>query len=205
MTAGRLVLLPLLLLLSAWASVCIAGNKEPQPFLVVRPEPVEDPWWLRATLYPKSQTVRNMPIARLQPAWCAAEAFAPSQFGEDLLGSIGGDPLAGGLSFALEAALDGTGRLQSAFVGVYRRCDGERGLFLAITETSRDGWRDKSRLRFLVEAPDAGSAIAAVGLEPDGTLAVWWCAHCDTGHRILYNKETRGFYVAGPATRRIGQ
>jgi hypothetical protein len=201
MTACRLMLF--VLLLSVVAPMCVAGSKDTQPFVVVTPEPMEDPWWLRATLHPKGQVVRGMPIARLQAAWCAADAFAPSQFGEELLGSLGGDPLAGGLSFSLEAALDGTGRLQSAFVGAYRRCDGERGLFLAITDTWRDGARERYRLRFLVEVPDANSAIAAVGLEPDGTLAVWWCAKCDEGHRVLYNRETRGFYVAGPATRRI--
>ncbi len=200
MRACRLVVVVVLLILVP--PMAPAGSKDTQPFLVVKPEPMEDPWWLRATLNPKSQAVRGMPIARLQTAWCAADALATSQFGEELLGSAGGDPLAGGLSFALEAALDGTGRLQSAFVGAYRRCDGERGLFLAITDTWRDGARERTRLRFLVEVPDANSAIAAVGLEPDGTLAVWWCAQCDEGHRILYNRETRGFYVAGPATRR---
>jgi hypothetical protein len=188
-----------LLSLHGWAG----NNKDNTPFLVVKPEPFEDPWWLRATLNPKGQFVRGMALQRLQPGWCAADAFVPSQFGEELLGGQGGEPLAGGLSFSLEAALDGTGRLQSAFVGAYRRCDGERGLFMAITDTWRDGLRDKTRLRFLVEVPDANSAIAAVGLEPDGTLAVWWCGQCDAGHRILYNKETRGFYVAGPATRRL--
>jgi hypothetical protein len=184
--------------IAGWAGVA----KESAPFLAVKPEPSGDPWWLRATVHPKGQFVRGMAIQRLQTGWCAADAFAPSQFGDELLGPLGGDPLAGGLTFSLEAALDGSGRLQSAFVGAYRRCDGERGLFLAITETSRDGARDRTRLRFLVEVPDANSAIAAVGPEPDGTLAVWWCGQCDTGHRILYNKETRGFYVAGPASRR---
>lgn len=203
MTACRLVLF--VMLLSVAAPVCVAGGKNTPPFLVIKPEPMEDPWWLRGTLHPKSQVVRGMPIVRLQAAWCAADALVPSQFGEELLGSMGGDPLAGGLSFSLEAALDGTGRLQSAFVGAYRRCDGERGLFLAITDTWRDSARERHRLRFLVEVPDANSAIAAVGLEPDGTLAVWWCGQCDEGHRILYNRDTRGFYVAGPATRRIGQ
>jgi hypothetical protein len=172
-------------------------------FVVVRPEPMEDPWWLRAELNPRAKFVRGIAIQRLQPAWCTAQAFAPNLFGDELLGPAGGEPFAGGLSFDLDAALDGTGRLQNAFVGAYRRCDGERGLFLAIVDLSREGIKERSKLRFLVEVPDAGSAFAAVGLEPDGTLAVWWCAQCDTGHRILYNKETRGFYVSGPASRRL--
>jgi hypothetical protein len=191
----------LLLALTLACSASWAGNDK--AFVVVRPEPADDPWWLRAELHPRSKVVRGLAVQRLQPAWCVADAFAANLFGEELLGPSGGEPLATGLSFDLDAALDGTGRLQNAFVGAYRRCDGERGLFMAIIDTSRDGWREKTKLRFLVEVPDTGSAFAAVGLEPDGTLAVWWCAQCDTGHRILYNKETRGFYVAGPATRRL--
>lgn len=167
------------------------------PILSVRPEPARDPWWLRATLNPRATTVRGIAIKRFEPAWCAAEAFTRELFGEELLGPAGGSPLEG-LAFSLEASFDGSGKPQTAFVGAYRRCDGERGLFVAITD--RPG--ERPRMRFLVEVPDPGTAFAALALEPDGTLAVWWCAACDNGHRIAYNRETRGFYVAGPATRR---
>lgn len=165
--------------------------------LSVLPEPARNPWWQRATLNPRSTVVRGMSVKRFEPAWCAAEAFTRELFGEELLGPAGGSPV-DGLAFSLEASFDGSGKLQTAFVGAYRRCDGERGLFVAITD--RPG--ERFRMRFLVEVPEAGSAVAALGLEPDGTLAVWWCAACDNGHRIAYNRETRGFYVAGPATRR---
>jgi hypothetical protein len=30
----------------------------------------------------------------------------------------------------------------------------------------------------------------------------WWCAACDNGVRIEFNRETKGFFVAGPAQRR---
>jgi hypothetical protein len=169
----------------------------PLPLLNVRPEPARDPWWQRATLTPRASVVRGLPIKRFEPAWCAAEAFTRELFGEELLGPAGGSPL-DGLAFSLEASLDGSGKAQTAFVGAYRRCDGERGLFVAITDRAGE----RLRMRFLVEVPDPGTAFAALALEPDGTLAVWWCARCDNGHRIAYNRETRGFYVAGPATRR---
>lgn len=167
------------------------------PVLNVRPEPARDPWWQRATLTPRGATVRGIAIKRLEPAWCAAEAFTRELFGDELLGPAGGNPLEG-LAFSLEASLDGSGKPQTAFVGAYRRCNGESGLFVAITD--RPG--ERPRMRFLVEVPDPGTAFAALALEPDGTLAVWWCAACDNGHRIAFNRETRGFYVAGPATRR---
>jgi hypothetical protein len=165
--------------------------------LTVRAEPARDPWWLRASLVPRATVVRGLPIKRFEPAWCAAEAFSRDLFGEELLGLAGGNPL-DGVSFALDGNFDGGTKLQTAFVGAYRRCDGEHGLFLAIIERSGE----RTRMRFLVEVPDPGTAFAALSLEPDGALAVWWCAACDNGHRIVFNRETRGYYVAGPATRR---
>lgn len=192
------------LLVLLWSAVVATGVRgqapaapPPSPVLTVRPEPARDPWWQRATLAPRATVVRGMPIKRLEPAWCAAEAFTRELFGEELLGPAGSSAL-DGLAFSIDASFDGSGKLQTAFVGAYRRCDGERGLFVAITD--RPG--DRPRMRFLVEVPDAGTAFAALALEPDGTLAVWWCAGCDNGHRIAFNRETRGFYVAGPATRR---
>lgn len=167
------------------------------PLLSVRPEPAPDPWWQRATIDARATVVRGLPIARFEPAWCAAEAFTREFFGEELLGPAGGNPL-DGLAFSLEASFDGSGKLQTAFVGAYRRCDGERGLFVAIID--RPGAR--TRLRFLVEVPDPGTAFAALAQEPDGTLAVWWCGACNNGHRIAFSRDTQGFYVAGPATRR---
>ncbi|MDP1691316.1 MAG: hypothetical protein Q8L49_05070 [Burkholderiaceae bacterium] len=182
----------------ACALVSAVAMAQPQPpVLSVRPEPARDPWWQRATLAPRATAVRGMPIKRIEPAWCAAQDLTRELFGEELLGPAGGSPL-DGLAFSLEASFDGSSKLQTAFVGAYRRCDGERGLFVAIID--RPG--ERPRLRFLVEVPDPGTAFAALALEPDGTLAVWWCAACDNGHRIAFNRETRGFYVAGPATRR---
>ena len=182
---------------SAAALAQAATPAGPVPLLSVRPEPARDPWWQRAALTPRATVVRGMPIKRFEPAWCAAEAFSRELFGEEFLGPAGGSPLEGG-AFALEASFDGSGKLQTAFVGAYRRCNGEQGLFVAIID--RPG--ERPRMRFLVEVPDPGSAFAALSQEPDGMLAVWWCAACDNGHRIAYNREARGFYVAGPATRR---
>jgi hypothetical protein len=165
--------------------------------LTVRAEPARDPWWLRASLMPRATAVRGLPIKRFEPTWCAAEAFSRELFGEELLGLTAGNPL-DGVSFALDGNFEGGTKPQTAFVGFYRRCDGERGLFLAIIERSGE----RTRVRFLVEVPDPGAAFAALSLDPDGALAVWWCAACDNGHRIVFNRDTRGFYVAGPASRR---
>jgi len=185
------------LLISTAALAQASAASIPSRMLSVRPEPARDPWWLRATWAPRATNVRGMPIKRIEPAWCAAEAFTQELFGDELL-QPGGVRLLEGLSFSLESSLDGSGKPQTAFVGAYRRCEGERGLFVAIID--RPG--ERPRLRFLVEVPDPGTAFAALALEPDGTLAVWWCPSCDNGHRIAFNRETRGFYVAGPATRR---
>ena len=180
---------------AAWAQAPTPSTAA--PVVSVRAEPAREPWWQRATLTPRATVVRGLSIKRFEPAWCAAEAFTSALFGEELLGAAAGNPLAG-MAFALDASFDGSGKLQTAFVGAYRRCDAERGLFVAIVEPSGQ----RTRVRFLVEVPDPGTAFAALSLEPDGALAVWWCAGCDNGHRIVFNRETRGFYVAGPATRR---
>ena len=185
------------LLSGVFATAAALAQAGPAPLLSVRPEPAREPWWQRATLTPRATVVRGMPIKRFEPAWCAAQAFSRELFGDELLGPAGGNPLEGA-TFSLEASFDGSGRLQTAFVGAYRRCNGEQGLFVAIID--RPG--ERPRMRFLVEVPDPGSAFAALSQEPDGMLAVWWCAACDNGHRIAYNREARGFYVAGPATRR---
>ncbi|MES2958306.1 MAG: hypothetical protein V4792_08960 [Pseudomonadota bacterium] len=167
------------------------------PLLTVRPEPSRDPWWQRATHTPRATVVHGMSIKRFEPGWCAAEVFTRELFGDVLLGPSAASAL-DGLTFTLESSFDGSGKLQTAFVGTYRRCDGEQGLFVAITD--RRG--ERQRMRFLVEVPDPGTAFAALGLAPDGSLTVWWCLACDKGHRIAYNRETGGFYVAGPALRR---
>ena len=173
----------------------------PSAVLSVASEPARDPWWQRSTLTPRSAVLRGLSIKRFEPSWCAAEAFSRELFGEELLGPAGGRPL-DGLAFVLDAPFDGSGKLLSAFVGAYQRCEGERGLFVAITDPLPPRAGERPRVRFLVEVPDPGTTFAGLSLEPDGTLAVWWCGACTNGHRIAYNRETRGFYVAGPATRR---
>lgn len=183
-------------LVLAWTLTLIAPSLAgaAEPVLSVRAEPANDPWWQRASWNPRATSVYGMSVKRLQPEWCAAEAFTRDLIGEERLG-----PAApGGPVFSIEGSFDGSGKRQTAFVGAYRRCDGERGLFVAII----DRLGERPRLRFLVEVPDPGTALALLGLEPDGALAVWWCDGCGNGHRIAYNRESRGFYVAGPATRR---
>jgi len=179
------------LLVVAWLALAAQAHAADSA-LSVNPEPVRDPWWQRATWQPRAQVVHGVPIKRMHPEWCAAEAFSRELFGDLRLGAT-----TDGVAFLLEGSFDGLGRPQQAFVGAYRRCSGEQGLFVAIVETQGQ----RPRVRFLVEVPDAPSAIAWLGREPDGTLAVWWCLDCDNGHRIAFNRDSKGFYIAGTATR----
>lgn len=160
-------------------------------------EPADKPWWQRGQWQPRATVVHGVAIKRLHPDWCAAETLTRAR----LDAAVGADAVTAALdgrAFALEGLFDGGGALQSAFVGAYRRCNGEQGLFAAIVEPGKD----RTRMRFLVEVPDPGSAVAMLAREPDGSLAVWWCADCANGHRIAYNRRTREFYIAGPASRR---
>ena len=160
-------------------------------------DPADKPWWQRAQWQPRATVVHNVPIKRLHPDWCAAEAMSRERLNETV-GAAVVDQALDGRSFTQEGYFDGSGAAQLAFVGAYRRCSGEQGLFVTIVEPLRE----RVRMRFLVEVPDPGSALAMLGREPDGTLAVWWCADCSNGNRIAFNREKREFYVAGPASSR---
>jgi hypothetical protein len=169
----------------------------PEGVLVLAAEPADAPWWRRAQWQPRATQVHGVPIKRLHPQWCAAEPLERERF-DALVGARVVDEALAGRHLRLEGMFDGGGATQWAFVGVYRRCDGERGLFAAIVEPGKD----RVRMRFLVEAPEPGSGLAMLDREPDGTLAVWWCADCANGNRISYNRDKREYFVAGPATRR---
>ena len=186
----------LLLVFVLWAAPCAVAAADKAVFTVAA-EPSDKPWWRRAQWRPHATTVQGVPIKRLHPDWCAAEALVRERL-DEAIGAAMVDQALEGRSFTLEGNFDGSGAPQLAFVGAYRRCSGEQGLFVAIIEPSRD----RTRMRFLVEVPDPGSALAMLGREPDGTLAVWWCADCATGNRIAFNRDKRDFYVAGPATKR---
>jgi hypothetical protein len=189
----------IVLLLSALLGAPAARAAD--PVLVIAAEPAAAAWWQRAIWSPRATVVRGVPIKRLHPEWCAAEAFTRERF-DAALAPAESDALArhmGSRAFQLEGRFDASGRAQIAFVGVYRRCAGEQGLFMAIVEPHAE----RPRMRFLVEVPDSGAAtgvLASLGREPDGALAVWWCADCDNGVRIEAHREQRAFFVAGPAS-----
>jgi hypothetical protein len=178
-------------------SVVAAPACAAEPVLVIAGEPADNPWWRRAQWQPRATVVQGVPIKRLHPDWCAAEALQRERF-DAAVGAAQVDAAMAGRRFLIEGSFDAGGAAQFAFVGVYRRCGGERGLFAAIVEPGKD----RVRMRFLVEAPDPGSGLALLDREPDGTLAVWWCGDCGNGNRIAFNRDKREFYVAGPATRR---
>jgi hypothetical protein len=184
------------LLLVLWAAP-LAVEAADRAVFTVMPEPSGEPWWRRAQWQPRATIVQGVPIKRLHPDWCAAEALSREHL-DRAIGAGAVDQALEGRSFTLEGGFDGSGAVQLAFVGAYRRCTGEQGLFVAIVEPSRE----RVRMRFLVEVPDPGSALAMLGREPDGTLAVWWCADCASGNRIAFSRDKREFFVAGPATKR---
>jgi hypothetical protein len=181
-----------------WALLVLPCAAAEPEVLSVQAQPGDRPWWRRAHWQPRATVVHAVPIKRLHPEWCAAEPLERGRF-EAAVGAAELDAALAGRRFLLEGSFDGSGAAQIAFVGAYRRCSDEHGLFAAIVEPAKQ----RMRMRFLVELPEPGSGLAALDREPDGTLAVWWCAaDCANGSRIAFNREQREFYVAGPATRR---
>jgi hypothetical protein len=187
-----------LAVLSLWLLLGVPQlEAAPDAVLVVAAEPADAPWWRRAQWRPRATQVYGVPVKRLHPQWCAAEALTSERL-EPLVGAAVLETALAGRHLRIDGMFDGSAALQSAFVGAYRRCDGERGLFAAIVEPAKD----RMRMRFLVEAPEPGSGLAMLDREPDGTLAVWWCADCANGNRIAYNRDKREYFIAGPAGRR---
>jgi hypothetical protein len=188
---------PALLLGLLWLCLAAPPASAADKVLVIASEPADKPWWRRAQWQPRATLVQGVPIKRLHPDWCAAEALSRSAF-DAAAGAAAVEQALAGRSLMLHGNFDGSGAPQIAFVGAYRRCAGEKGLFAAIVEPAKD----RVRMRFLVEVPEPGSGLALLDREPDGSLAVWWCADCGNGNRIAFNRERREFYVAGPASRR---
>ncbi len=177
--------------------LCAPAADAVEPVLVVANEPADRPWWQRAQWRPRATLVQGVPIKRLHPDWCAAEALQRERF-DAAVGAAAVDAAIGQRPSSSKAKFDGRGATQIAFVGAYRRCSGEQGLFAAIVEPGRE----RCACASWWSCPTPAAASRSSSREPDGTLAAWWCADCANGNRIAFNRDKREFYVAGPATRR---
>jgi hypothetical protein len=177
-------------LLAAWACVLATSMPAPaQSFVTVRPEPTGTAWWLRAEFHALHDEIRGIPVKRIRADWCKATEFKRELFPKGLLVENGYDLLASAkLDFALEGAFDGSGSKQTALVGVYETCAGQKGRFLLIIDA---GTR---KLRFL-DAEATNHQFTAIGKVPGGALQVAYCLECDVGSIVKWDRNRKRFAI----------
>jgi hypothetical protein len=110
-------------------AVAICGRVdagETQEFVTVDPEPAYYAWRLRARFHPFETEVRGIPVQKIRKNWCKAFEFRRELFPQDLQEDLKS------VDFALDGFFDGSKTKQTALVGAYETCGGERGGFFLI-------------------------------------------------------------------------
>jgi hypothetical protein len=173
----------LALLLSVWAAAAQAQN-----FVTVNPKPSGVAWWLRADFRAIHREVRGIPVGRIRADWCRATEFTRELFPEGLLVENGTDLLGQSeLSFSIEGAFDGSGRKQTALVGVYETCGGKKGRFFLILDD------ETRKVRFLDAkvAKERFSVLAADG----PAIRIFYCLECDITSVVRWNRARKRFVI----------
>jgi hypothetical protein len=84
---------------------------------------------LRAEFRPVETAARRIPAGKIRATWCKATEFRNDLFPSETKPELDNN---GGLSFAVDGFFDGSKVKQTALVGVYETCAGERGTFFMI-------------------------------------------------------------------------
>jgi hypothetical protein len=183
------------ILLAAIFTTLVFAAYAQQSFVTVAPQPENYAWWLRAEFHPFHEEVRGIPVGKIRKGWCKATEFTKDLFPSELIFAGGRDVMAdSGLSFAVEGFFDGSKVRQTALVGVYESCTGEKGSFLLILAQSRSG---PQAIRFIQAAPSKHQFVALAAL-PDASILVMDCMGCDTASRLQWDKRKRRFVSLQP-------
>jgi hypothetical protein len=166
------------------------GSAQSNSFVSIVPEPSYYAWWLRAEFHPFEVEVRGVPVGKIRAAWCKATEFRKDLFPPDAAADL---DQSGGLSFAIDGFSDGSKTMQTALIGVYETCGGERGPFLLIL--ARPQGRAPA-IRFVHEMPaEPFGMLAAL---PDATIQVFHCMSCDHVTSFKWDKPKRRFMRLPP-------
>jgi hypothetical protein len=173
------------------ALAAIDGNAQQSDFLSLAPEPQNYAWWLRAEFHPFGKEVRGIPVGRIRSTWCKATEFRKDLFPPELASDFDQN---GGVSFDADGFFDGSKTKQTALLGVYESCTGERGTFLLVLSRPRSG---QPTIRFLREMPGPHQ-FAVLGPVQNSTISVFLCMECDLVTQFKWNKS-KGRFVQLPA------
>jgi len=174
----------LTLLATVWATSSLAQN-----LVTVRPEPKNDMWWLRADFHALDREVRGIPVAKIRADWCKATEFKRELFPKELLAENGADVMAEAkLSFSLDGSFDSSGTKQSALVGTYETCRGQKGHFFLIIDS------DTRKVRFL-QAKSDKNRFSALQKTRASEIAIFYCMECDIYSTVRWDRARKRFVV----------
>jgi hypothetical protein len=167
------------------------GHAQQSGFIRIAPEPKSYAWWLRAEFHPFETQVRGIQITKIRRTWCKATEFRNDLFPPEAAPYL---QRSGGLSFSVEGSFDGSKAKQTALIGVYETCAGERGSFLLVLAHPRQN--NASTIRFVHEMPDQqfGMLVAL----PDSTIQVFHCMECDHTTKFKWDNSKKRFLQLPP-------
>ena len=174
----------LILAVSCLTTTLVAGNAQTNDFVSIASEPSNYAWWLRAQFRPFELQVRGVPVREIRDTWCKATEFRKSLFPPGPASDLEQNDA----SFSIDGLFDGSKVRQTALVGVYETCKGQRGSFLLILEKPQG---KSPIIRFVQEMP--GVQFGTLRTSPDATIQVFHCMECDHATSFKWSKSKRRF------------
>jgi hypothetical protein len=164
-----------------------AGIGQDIPFLTISPEPANFAWWLRTEYHPFGADLRGIPAAKIHRGWCKVNELRRDLFPAEQAADFGDAQS----PFAVDGFFDRSKIPQTALVGAYRACNGERGLFFLIV-----AWPEGKPpvIRHLVELP-GDRQLAVVWASEDGTVTLQHCLECDNTSRYKWHRSGKRFVL----------
>lgn len=159
------------------------GHAQQTEFVKIAPEPKSYAWWLRAEFHPFGTEIRGIPVAKIRRTWCKATEFRNDLFPPEAMHDL---THTDGLAFSVDGSFDGSKVRQTALMGVYESCKGQKGSFLLVLSDPPGG---PSMVRFVHEMPD--EPFGMLTALPDSTIQVFFCLECDLTAKFKWDK-TRG-------------
>jgi hypothetical protein len=161
------------------------GRAQHREFVKIAPEPKSSVWWLRSEFHPFETDVRKIPVSAIRKSWCKATEFRKGLFPAEAVSDLehGGD-----LAFSIDGSFDGSKTRQTALIGVYETCTGERGSFLLVLALPPN---KQPKIMFVREMPHEQFGMLMV--LPDSTIQVFHCMECDSATQFRWSKSRRRF------------
>lgn len=159
-----------------------------QPFVTIEGDLKTAAWWVVADFHPSTTEVRGIPVNQIRKNWCKATEFRKDLIPKEILLEEGVDEMeVSKLSFALEGHFDGSANTQTALVGVYQECSGQKGRFIMTLEQPTGG---KPKIRFL-NTVRTDRQFGALAKGDGNTIVAWACMDCDGFSVLKWDRKKR--------------